>query len=222
MCAYVLMKILESSANRYDKGIKILSLGRIDAVYDRLVSRVNQGDQVLDIGCGTGALTIRAAQRGAHVRGIDKNPQMLEIAKIRVVAAQLDRNIELLEMSIAELDTQPTNHFDVVMSGLCFSELSEDEINYTLQEIHRIMKIDGLVLIADEIRPENILKRIIHYIIKIPLAFITYLLTQTTTGSVTKLTEKMENMYFKIDSVRINRLGNFIELVATKPVGDGK
>ncbi len=197
-------------------------MGRIDSVYDRLISQVTHGDRVLDIGCGTGALTIRAAQRGAHVMGIDKNPQMLEIAKIRIDVAQLNHNIELLEMSTAELDTQPPNHFDVVMSGLCFSELSEDELKYTLKEIHRIMKIDGLVLIADEIRPENILKRIIHYLIKIPLAIITYLFTQTTTGSVTKLTEKMETMYFKIESVRFNRLGNFIELVASKPIGEGK
>ena len=43
---------------------------------------------MLDIGCGTGLLSIRAINKGASVVGIDINPQMLEIAAKR--AEQFD------------------------------------------------------------------------------------------------------------------------------------
>ena len=63
MTSVILMKILESSPNRYDRGIRLLTLGKLDVVYDRLVAPVQPGMQVLDIGCGTGALSLRAAGR---------------------------------------------------------------------------------------------------------------------------------------------------------------
>lgn len=74
------MRILESAPDRYDEGMRILTLGRIDRAYERLASHVEPGARVLDIGCGTGALTLRAARRGARVKGIDVDAAMLEIA----------------------------------------------------------------------------------------------------------------------------------------------
>ncbi len=65
------MKIFESAPDRYDKGIRILTLGRLDKVYNHLTSYIKSGQRVLDIGCGTGALTLRAAQRSSKVKGID-------------------------------------------------------------------------------------------------------------------------------------------------------
>ena len=56
-------------------------MGKYNAAYDRLISHIKRGQNVLDIGCGTGALTLRAANKGARVKGIDLNAQMLEIAK---------------------------------------------------------------------------------------------------------------------------------------------
>ena len=67
------MKILESSPNRYDRGIRMLTLGRLYNAYDRLTVHIQEGQRVLDNGCGTGALTIRAAQKKTTVKGIDIN-----------------------------------------------------------------------------------------------------------------------------------------------------
>ena len=77
MSTYVLMKILESAPGRYDAGLRILTLGRLDKAYDRLASHISKGQKVLDIGCGTGALVIRAALQGAFVKGIDINSGMI-------------------------------------------------------------------------------------------------------------------------------------------------
>jgi demethylmenaquinone methyltransferase/2-methoxy-6-polyprenyl-1,4-benzoquinol methylase len=122
------MKILESAPGRYDKGIRILTLGRLGKAYDRLTSHIRKGQKILDLGCGTGALTIRAAQKAANVKGIDINSQMLEIAQNRAAEANLAQNVELCEMGVAELGGEESESYDIVMSGLCFSELTGDEL----------------------------------------------------------------------------------------------
>jgi ubiquinone/menaquinone biosynthesis C-methylase UbiE len=213
---YILMKVLESAPDRYDLGIRILTLGGLDKAYDRLTSHVNGRQRVLDIGCGTGALTLRAAQKGAEVKGIDVSSQMLEIANKRVTEAKLEQNVKLCEIGVPELADEEAESYDVVMSGLCFSELTEDELIYSLKEIRRMLKPGGILLIADEVMPRSLPKRIFHRLIRFPLVIITYLLTQTTTHSVKNLQANIKEAGLLIESVRLSRLQNFIELVAKK------
>jgi demethylmenaquinone methyltransferase/2-methoxy-6-polyprenyl-1,4-benzoquinol methylase len=213
------MRILESAPRRYELGIRLLTLGRLDKAYDRLASHIERGQQVLDIGCGTGALTLRAAQRGAKVKGVDINAQMLEIAGQRVKSAGLTGSVELVEMGVAELDGEQTQRYDAVMSGLCLSELSEDEVSYTLKEAARILRPGGLLLIADEIKPHGLVNRLIHSLIRVPLAALTYVITQQTTHPAENLSERLKAAGFAIISVHLNRLGNFGEFVVQKPAG---
>lgn len=210
---YIWMKILESTPSRYDKGIRILTLGKLDTIYDRLTSHIKKEQKVLDIGCGTGALTLRAAKKGAKVKGIDINPQMLEIAQKRVTMEELTQKVELYEMGVAELGNEETNSYDVVMSGLCLSELTEDELTYTLEEVKRILTPSGLILIADEVVSKNISKRLFIWLIRIPLVVITYIITQTATHGVKKLPEKLRKMGFVLEYIRTNKMGDFMELV---------
>ena len=213
------MKILESSPSRYDRGIRILTLGTLDKAYDRLTSGVMKGQKVLDIGCGTGALTLRAARNGADVKGIDVNSQMLEIAQERAHELNLTDRIEFCEMGVAELGNEQPESYDVVMSGLCFSELTEDEVIYTLREIKRILKPRGILLIADETRPEHILKRMLSGLLRLPLVVITYLITQTSTSAIENLPARVRKAGFEIESLRTGRLGIFVELGAKNTGG---
>ncbi len=222
MSTYILMKILESAPKRYDKGIRFLTLGQLDKAYHRLTSHIQNGQQVLDIGCGTGALTIRAARKGARVKGIDINSGMLEIARKRLAEANLSQYVELCEMGVAELESEPSASYDAVMSGLCFSELSENELNYTLKEVKRILKSGGTLLIADEVKPGNLLKRFINFLLRFPLVIITYLISQSTTHALVNLPEKVKKAGFQIESIRLNSLGNFIEIVAQNPKDETK
>ncbi|MEJ2218630.1 MAG: class I SAM-dependent methyltransferase [Gemmatimonadota bacterium] len=215
MSSYVLMRVLESAPARYDRGIRLLTLGRLDRVYDRLAERVRSGDRVLDIGCGTGALALRAAARGATVRGIDVNAQMLDIAARRARAAGLESRVELVEAGVAELDGE-SSAYDVVMSGLCFSELSDDELGYALAQVARILVPSGLLLVADEVRPRAPLPRVLHAVARAPLVALAWLLTQQTTHAVSRLPERVEAAGLAVTALRTNRSGTFAELVARR------
>lgn len=212
------MKILESAPARYDAGIRLLTWGKLDKAYDRLASYLEAGQQVLDIGCGTGALALRAARRGAKVKAIDINIQMLEIAQEKAKAMNLAPNLEFCAMGVAELDCENSENYDVVMSGLCFSELSEYELTYALKEIIRVLKPEGMLLVADEVRPYSVPKRIFNWFLRFPLAIITYILTQATTKAVADLPNMAQETGFLIESVRLNRMGNFMELTCKKPM----
>jgi SAM-dependent methyltransferase len=105
----------------------------------------------------------------------------------------------------------------VVMSGLCFSELTEDESVFTLKEVKRILKPGGILLIADDVMPNSTAKRILNRLTRFLLVIITYLITQTATKAVKNLPEKIKESGLLIDSVRLNRMESFVELIGRKP-----
>jgi ubiquinone/menaquinone biosynthesis C-methylase UbiE len=181
------MKILESAPRRYDKGIYLLTLGRLNKAYHHLTLYIQRGQRVLDLGCGTMA---------RH-----KN---------------LANNIALYEMGVAELGNEKSESYDIMMSGLCFSELTDNELTYVLKQVKRILKPGGLLLVADEPRPKNIVKRIFHFLIRSPLVIITFIITQTTTHAVKNLSEKIRETGLPIESIQLSKLENFIRLVGKK------
>lgn len=217
MSTFVLMRILESAPSRYDLGIKIITLGRINRVYDRLVESIKPGYSVLDIGCGTGNLTVRILGKGAKVVGIDVNPDMIRIAKQKIEKSGFQDSAEFREEGVSELSSESDSEFDAVVSGLCFSELSNDERKFALKQIYRILKPGGLLLLADETQPNNFLKKLLHLMLKVPLTIITYLITQTTTNSLKNIDNMLRFAGFNIKSVDKNWIGNFILLKAEKP-----
>ena len=57
---------------------------RLTRYHDFFVDRIEQGERVLDVGCGKGELAHDIAERtGANVTAIDANPWMLEFARKR-------------------------------------------------------------------------------------------------------------------------------------------
>ncbi len=66
MSSFVWMKFLESAPERYDLGIRMLTGGRIAEAYERIAAlAAAPGKRILDIGCGTGGVSLACAARGA-------------------------------------------------------------------------------------------------------------------------------------------------------------
>ena len=153
MSTYVYMKILESAPQRYDLGLRILSLGRVTHMYEIVAAAVVDAattPHVLEIGCGTGNLTRTLLARGARVTAIDLNPEMLDVAqeKLSNVAGQC----ELHEMAAVEIaDRFPTEHFDAIATTLALSEMSAEEQTYVLSAAYRIVRPGGRFIVADEV-----------------------------------------------------------------------
>jgi len=215
--SYVYMKVLESQPERYDRGIALLSLGAADRCKKKLVDEnVRPGSRVLEIGCGTGTMAILAALRGAEVLAFDVSGAMLEVARRKVDASGMASRIALEEMGVSGTDKLDDERFDLVMSTLVFSELSHDERAYALRHSYRVLKPGGHLAIADEVKPDNLAKKLAHGVVRIPLLIATFALTQTTTHTVDGLSDLVAEVGFRIESEQRSSLDSFLYLVARK------
>ena len=217
--SYVYMKVLESAPQRYERGMRLLTFGRLDQVREDITARVKPGDWVLDIGCGTGALAVMLARKGAHVTGIDISPPMLSQAAQHVHEEDLGDRVVLKELGVVDLDTEfGREDFDTVVSVLVFSELSDDEIAYALAEIWRILRPQGRLLIADEVLPDPMLGRIGTFLLRLPLVIAAYVLTQNTTRRVAGLEARIARAGFQILDTEAYLMGTMRLFIAGKAV----
>ena len=220
MSSFVYMKILESQPERYDKGIALLSLGAVSRCRRRLVEdTVRPGLRVLEIGCGTGALTLLAAENGAEVVGFDVSGAMLSVARRRIEAAGRSNQVLLEERGVSGMDAYGDLSFDLVLSSLVFSELSRDERAWALRHSHRVLKAGGRLAVVDEVRPRGLGRRILHGAVRIPLLLVTFLLTQTTTRPVDGLPGLVSDAGFRVEKAELSALESVLYIVAVKEPG---
>ena len=184
--ATVFMKWLEKNPKDYDRGIRLITLGRIRRVKKKIAAEyVSQGMNVLEIGCGTGTLALQMAEKGATVSGIDSSPAMLAEAAEKVERAALQERISLQQMDATVIAEHfPQACFDLIVSTLVFSELPPEEQRVVLAACRTLLKPQGRLLIADEVLPEKNLKRLLFLTLRLPLALITWLLTRTSTAAL--------------------------------------
>ena len=215
--SYVYMKVLETAPERYDRGMRLLTLGRWQRAHRDMAARLEAGQQVLDLGCGTGALVVALARKGAQVTGVDISPPMLSLAAMRVRDEGLEDRVTLRELGAVDVDTTFDDEaFDAITSSLMFSELSDAEIEYTLAECHRILRPGGRLLIADEVLPESTLGKIGTYLLRLPFALLAFLLTQNSTHRVAGLEMKIGQAGFRMLEVQSYLAGTFKLFVAEK------
>lgn len=218
MSTTVFMKLLESTPNRYDRGMELLTWSNHLKLIQDIVSRfVSKKDRILEIGVGTATLAILCAQKGAQVTGIDISVKMLQTAKQKVAEADLEDMIDLQEMSVVEIDTHiPDQTYDKIVATLVFSELTKAERKFTLNQCYRILKSGGLLIIGDEVRPTSRLKKIAYYLIRFPLSLITYLIAQVTTTPLKNIEQQLDETRFKIESVSRYFLDSLALIIARK------
>jgi len=205
------MKLLEQTPAKYDRRMRLLTLGRIDRIKHEIASTwVEPDDAVLEIGCGTGTLAALMSERGATVVGIDVSERML------VVARETAPKAELLHLTATEIDRLGAERFDTIVSTLAFSELSSDELAYVLQASRSLLKGDGRLIVADEVMPTSWWQRVLFHIVRWPLAAVTFLLTQNTTHALQSLDYRLAEAGFRVLSDERYLLGTLALVVAEK------
>lgn len=132
-----------------------------------LVEHMNlqHAQQILDLGCGTGTLTIQIKQfqPSANVTGLDGDPQILEIAHVKANESGL--NIHW-DKGMAYDMPYPAGSFDRIASCLMIHHLTTINKLKAFQEVYRVLKSDGEFHLLDFGKPRNLLMRLIS----IPIA----------------------------------------------------
>jgi len=146
-----------SWAEHYDLVVQLLTLGQAKALRQLTLdqAQLRSGETVLDVGCGTGDLTLLAKQRvGAtgRVCGIDAGPEMIGVAQRKAAKARLEIDFRVEPI---EALTFPDQSFDVVLSSLMMHHLPDDLKPRALAELRRVLKPGGRLLIADFKRPTD-------------------------------------------------------------------
>ncbi len=119
------------------------------------LARIQPGEKVLDVGCGTGTLAMAVAPRvgtTGRVFGIDPGDQ--QIARARFKAARHNLSVEF-QVGVIEQLNFPDQTFDVVLSTIMMHHLSDTLKRQGLAEIARVLKPGGRLVIADFKRPEE-------------------------------------------------------------------
>jgi ubiquinone/menaquinone biosynthesis C-methylase UbiE len=122
-------------------------------------ANIQPGMTVLDLGCGTGTLTlmIKRAHPNADVTGLDGDPQVLDIArdKSRGVNIQWDEGL-------ASSLPYPDSVFDRVVTSLVIHHLVTDDKRLAFKEIYRVLKPHGELHLVDFGLPHSSLTRVIR------------------------------------------------------------
>lgn len=101
---------------------------------------VRAGERMLDVACGTGVVTVTAAQLGAKVRGLDLAPALLARAKQNAEIAGVD--IDFVEGDVEALP-YGDGEFDVVLSQ--FGHMFAPRPEVAIAEMLRVLKPGGRI-----------------------------------------------------------------------------
>jgi ubiquinone/menaquinone biosynthesis C-methylase UbiE len=154
---------MEKMVPTYDSYMNKITLGRERVLREKTVSMagVKPGDSVLEVGCGTGSLTLAAKRRAGpsgRVFGIDVIPGMIEYSRNK--AAQAGEEVNFQAGNINEIPF-PANQFDVVMCSFMIFHMSEAVRRKGIAEIFRVLKPQGQLLILDMALPAQPIPRAI-------------------------------------------------------------
>jgi ubiquinone/menaquinone biosynthesis C-methylase UbiE len=152
---------MEQMVSTYDSYMQKATLGRERVLRDTTVTlaQIKPGDCVLEVGCGTGSLSLAAKRRAGpagQVFGLDVIPGMIEVSRQK--AAQAGASITFQLGSINAIPF-PENQFDVVMCSFMIFHMSDETRRRGIAEIRRVLKPQGRLLILDLALPARPLPR---------------------------------------------------------------
>jgi len=154
--------MFDGISKSYDLLNRIITLG-IDVLWRKRVVKLLQKEQpksILDIATGTGDLVLELAKINADkIIGLDISPGMLEIGKQKVKNKKLEDRID---MQLGDSEALPFNKetFDGVT--IAFGVRNFENLELGLQEIFRVLKPNGALVVLETAVPQNRLLRSLY------------------------------------------------------------
>jgi len=138
-------------ARFYDLATWLLTFGREPAIRKMTIelAGIKEGERVLDIGCGTGTLTIAAKRQTGptgEAHGIDPSAEMIGVSRQKAAKAGVDAQFQT---AVVEKLPFPDGHFDLVLSSLMLHHLPADVKRAGFAELRRVLKPGGRFVAVD-------------------------------------------------------------------------
>jgi ubiquinone/menaquinone biosynthesis C-methylase UbiE len=116
---------------------------------DRIIELADPrpGDTAVDVGAGTGLLTLALAHRGVQVWAVDISPSMCAYLRAKAASAGSD-TVETVVASAASLPLVD-GCADLLVSNYCLHHLSETDKRRALAEVHRVLRPGGRLVFGD-------------------------------------------------------------------------
>lgn len=128
----------------------VARLGGAVPMFWRLVAQAGIGprDRVLEIGCGTGNVLLRATEAvpTATVRGVDPDPEAVAMARRKAAEAGVELE---LQVGVAEDLPLDDGSVDRVLSSLMLHHIAADARVAALREAHRVLAPGGSLHLVD-------------------------------------------------------------------------
>ena len=129
----------------YDALTANVSYDTVSQVLSSLLTRYGKGrGLLLDLACGTGSVSVRLAEKGYEVIGVDLSPEMLSEAQNKAYSA--GQNILFLCQDMTKLDLYGTVDAAVcTLDGLCHLP-DEESVSAALGKVSLFMNPGGVFL----------------------------------------------------------------------------
>jgi len=152
-------KIYQSEGDRYEALISREDhQGNIPRAIDELIHV--DGLNVLDLGAGTGRLTLLLAPRVKSIRAFDVSAEMLRVCRERLIASGLS-NWQVDVADHRQLPV-PDHSADLVVSGWSVSYLAvwnqkngSAELDKWLMEMKRVLRQNGMIILLESLGTGN-------------------------------------------------------------------
>lgn len=132
----------------------------VSGVRDKVVDFTNarEGSRILDICTGTGRQAFAFGKRGYNVIGVDLSEDMLRVAN-------KNNKYENVKFKFADATDMPfeNNHFDVSCVSFGLHDMPLTIREKVLNEMIRVTKPEGVIVIVDYTLPRNKIARFMTY-----------------------------------------------------------